>query len=31
MVVGLNFRTAPLEVRERFWISEDRRYQALVQ
>jgi glutamyl-tRNA reductase len=31
MVVGLNFRTAPVEVRERFWISEDRRYQALVQ
>lgn len=31
MVVGLNFRTAPVGVRERFWISEDRRYQALVQ
>jgi glutamyl-tRNA reductase len=31
MVVGLNYRTAPVEVRERFWISEDRRYQALVQ
>ena len=31
MVVGLNCRTAPVEVRERFWISEDRRYQALVQ
>jgi glutamyl-tRNA reductase len=29
MVVGLNYRTAPVEVRERFWISEDRRYQAL--
>ncbi len=31
MVVGLNYRTAPVEVRERFWISEDRRYQALVE
>lgn len=31
MVVGLNYRTAPVEVRERYWISEDRRYQALVQ
>jgi glutamyl-tRNA reductase len=31
MVVGLNFRTAPVAVRERFWISEDRRYEALVQ
>ncbi len=31
MVVGLNYRTAPVAVRERFWISEDRRYQALVQ
>jgi glutamyl-tRNA reductase len=31
MVVGLNYRTAPVEVRERFWISEDRRYQALAQ
>jgi glutamyl-tRNA reductase len=31
MVVGLNYRTAPVQVRERFWISEDRRYQALVQ
>ncbi|MFZ0868134.1 MAG: glutamyl-tRNA reductase [Candidatus Sulfotelmatobacter sp.] len=30
MVVGLNYRTAPVGVRERFWISEDRRYQALV-
>ncbi len=30
MVVGLNYRTAPVAVRERFWISEDRRYQALV-
>src|ERR1700722_11768211 len=31
MVVGLNYRTAPVGVRERFWISEDRRYQALVE
>ena len=31
MVVGLNYRTAPVEVRERFWISEERRYEALVQ
>jgi len=31
MVVGLNYRTSPVAVRERFWISEDRRYQALVQ
>jgi glutamyl-tRNA reductase len=31
MVVGLNYRTAPVGVRERFWISEDRRYEALVQ
>jgi len=31
MVVGLNYRTAPVGVRERFWISEDRRYQVLVQ
>ncbi len=31
MVVGLNYRTAPVEVRERFWISESRRYEALVQ
>src|SRR5271166_3028690 len=30
MVVGLNYRTAPVAVRERFWISEDRRYEALV-
>ncbi len=30
MVVGLNYRTAPVGVRERFWISEDRRYEALV-
>jgi glutamyl-tRNA reductase len=31
MVVGLNFRTAPVAVREHFWISEARRYEALVQ
>lgn len=30
MVIGLNYRTAPVEVRERFWISEPRRYEALV-
>ena len=29
MVVGLNFRTAPVAVRERFWISEGRRCEAL--
>ena len=28
MVVGLNYRTAPVAVRERFWISENRRYEA---
>jgi glutamyl-tRNA reductase len=31
MVVGLNYRTAPVAVRERFWISENRRYEALAQ
>ena len=31
MVIGLNHRTAPIAVRERFWISEDKRYEALVQ
>ncbi|MFZ0774692.1 MAG: glutamyl-tRNA reductase [Candidatus Sulfotelmatobacter sp.] len=31
MVVGLNYRTAPVAVRERFWISESRCYEALVQ
>ena len=31
MVVGLNHRTAPVAVRERFWISEPRRFEALVQ
>ena len=28
-VIGLNFRTSPVAVRERFWISEPRRYEAL--
>jgi glutamyl-tRNA reductase len=27
-VIGLNFRTSPVAVRERFWISEPRRYEA---
>jgi len=31
MVVGVNYRTAPLAVRERFWISESRRADALTQ
>jgi len=31
MVVGVNHRTAPVALRERFWIPEDRRYEALVQ
>src|SRR5208283_4379139 len=31
MVVGLNYRTAPVGVRERFWIDENRRYEALFQ
>ena len=31
MVIGLNFRTAPVAVRERFWISESRRCEALAQ
>jgi len=31
MVVGLNYRTAPVAVREHFWITENRRYEALVQ
>src|SRR6201982_631699 len=30
MVIGVNFRTSPVEIRERFWISESRRYEALV-
>ena len=31
MVIGLNKRTAPLAMRERFWISENRRYEVLRQ
>ena len=31
MVIGLNYRTAPVAVRERFWISETGRYEALVE
>jgi len=31
MVIGLNHRTAPVDVRERFWISENRRYEVLVE
>lgn len=31
MVVGLNHRTAPLAMRERFWIGEGRRYDVLRQ
>jgi len=31
MVVGLNHRTAPLAMRERFWIGENLRYTALRQ
>jgi len=30
MVIGLNYRTAPVAVRERFWISEAGRCEALV-
>ena len=30
-VIGLNFRTSPVAVRERFWISPDRREDALLQ
>jgi glutamyl-tRNA reductase len=30
MVVGVNFRTAPVAVRERFWIPENRREETLV-
>ncbi len=29
MVIGLNHRTAPLAMRERFWIAENRRYDIL--
>ena len=28
-VIGLNYRTSPVEVRERFWIGESGRYEAL--
>ena len=31
MAIGLNYRTAPVEVRERFWIGETRRYPALAE
>jgi len=31
MVIGLNHRTAPLALRERFWIGENRRYEVLRQ
>ena len=31
MVVGLNYRTAPVAVRERFWISESRRCEVATQ
>lgn len=30
VVIGVNYRSAPVEVRERFWINESRRYEALV-
>lgn len=29
MVIGLNHRTAPLAMRERFWLPENRRYEVL--
>ncbi len=31
MVIGVNHRTAPVAMRERFWISENRRYEVLRQ
>jgi glutamyl-tRNA reductase len=31
MVIGLNFRSAPVAVRERFWIDESRRCEAVAQ
>src|SRR6266567_6137821 len=31
MVIGVNHRTAPLAMRERFWVSEKRRYEVLRQ
>jgi glutamyl-tRNA reductase len=30
-VIGLNFRTSPVAVRERFWISPTRRFESLLQ
>ena len=30
-VIGLNFRTSPVAIRERFWIAEPRRHEALHQ
>jgi len=30
-VIGLNYRTSPVSVRERFWIAEPKRYEALHQ
>jgi glutamyl-tRNA reductase len=30
VIIGVNYRSASMEVRERFWISESRRYEALV-
>ena len=31
MVIGVNHRPAAVAVRERFWISEERRYEVLLQ
>ena len=31
MVVGVNHRTAPLAMRERFFVAKDRRYEVLRQ
>jgi glutamyl-tRNA reductase len=31
MLIGVNFRTAPVAVRERFWIPENRRCEVLLQ
>jgi glutamyl-tRNA reductase len=30
VIIGVNYRSASMEVRERFWIGESRRYEALV-
>lgn len=30
VVIGVNYRSAPVEVRERFWISGSRRYETLI-